>query len=186
MHRAPSLPSFICPVRPAAAGLSQPHEKHQRGMVLCCTDNTQWLTPCSWDNIVVASLVSHKMVDGQNNDERVYVSGMYEALVQKHGRCRHPSRHPSRHRGLIAPAHVHILLTSLVPHLCLALDVQGAIVLLHISKAFDTIDGEFLYQCLLEMSASFGMINLARLLLHDTRATTHVNGVDSTPCVWHS
>ena len=50
----------------------------------------------------------------------------------------------------------------------------------------DTIDREFLYQCLLEMGASSGMINLARLLLHDTRATTHVNGVDSTPRIWHS
>ena len=73
-----------------------------------------------------------------------------------------------------------------MPHLCLALDVQGAIVFLGISKAFDTIDREFLYHCLLEMGASFGMINLARLLLHDTRATTHVNGVNSTPRVWHS
>ena len=80
----------------------------------------------------------------------------------------------------------NILLTSLVPHLCLALDVHGAVVFLDISKAFDTIDREFLYQCLLEMGASTGMVNLARLLLHDTRATTHVRGVDSTPRVWHS
>lgn len=80
----------------------------------------------------------------------------------------------------------NILLTSLVPHLCLALDVQGAVVFLDISKAFDTIDRDFLYQCLLELGASSGMVNLARLLLHDTRATTHVNGVDSTPRVWHS
>jgi hypothetical protein len=80
----------------------------------------------------------------------------------------------------------NILLTSLVPSALIALDVAGATIYLDISKAFDIIDREFLYACLETLGASPGMVNLARILLHNTKATTHVNGVDSPPNTWNA
>ena len=55
----------------------------------------------------------------------------------------------------------------------------GAVAFLDIVKAFDTVDREFLYSAMECMGASPGMVAWARLLLQDTAASAHVNGVES-------
>ena len=57
---------------------------------------------------------------------------------------------------------------------------------LDIAKAFDTVDRSFLFDAMAALGASPGMVNWARLLLHDTRASVHINGVESRPVLWHT
>eukprot|EP00955_Chlamydomonas_euryale_P021656 228801-Chlamydomonas_euryale.AAC.1 len=60
----------------------------------------------------------------------------------------------------------------------------GAVVLLDIVKAYDTVDRDFLFTVMAEMGASEGMLRWVRLLLHDTRASVHANGVELEARVW--
>ena len=76
--------------------------------------------------------------------------------------------------------------TDLVPHAMRALNINGAFIFLDISKAFDTVHREFMYQIMTAMGASTGMVAWARLLLTDTWASVHANGVESGVHQWHA
>ncbi|NBK23353.1 MAG: hypothetical protein EOM68_15140, partial [Spirochaetia bacterium] len=80
----------------------------------------------------------------------------------------------------------NINFTSLLPPALHAAGVTAATFFLDISKAFDTIDRPFLYRLMTTLGASSGMINWARLLLHNTVASTHANGVESLIQHWHA
>ena len=75
----------------------------------------------------------------------------------------------------------NINFTSLLPSLLAILGISGAIVFVDISKAYDTINRGFLYDVMAALGASKGMIHWARLLLSDTFASVHANGVESHP-----
>jgi hypothetical protein len=78
----------------------------------------------------------------------------------------------------------NVLFTSLLPHVLTALGIPGATVFLDISKAFDSVIRNFLFQVMHVMGASAGMIQWARLMLRDTLSTVHANGVESRPREW--
>ena len=80
----------------------------------------------------------------------------------------------------------NINFTSLLPVVMAQHGITGATVFVDISKAYDSVDREFLFQAMEAMDASPGMINWARILLHNTVASTHVNGVESSPRTWHA
>ncbi len=77
--------------------------------------------------------------------------------------------------------HDNITFTSLLPAVMITHDSTGAIVFVDISKAFDTLDRPFLFNIMAAMGCSAGMVNWARILLHDTWASAAVNGVSSKP-----
>ena len=58
---------------------------------------------------------------------------------------------------------------------------HGAAVHLDIAKAFDTVRRGYLFRALQALGASHNMISFVRLLLTDTFASAHVNGVESQP-----
>jgi hypothetical protein len=58
-------------------------------------------------------------------------------------------------------------------------------VYLDVEKAYDTVSRDFLFATMAEMGASPGMVAWARLLLCDTRASTHANGTESRTMLWH-
>ena len=76
--------------------------------------------------------------------------------------------------------------TSLLPHILIANGATGAHVFIDISKAYDTLDREFIFRVMTTMGASPGMVNWARILLYHTRASTHVNGVESSLLTWEA
>ena len=57
---------------------------------------------------------------------------------------------------------------------------------LDIAKAFDSVDRQFIFQAMAIMGASAGMLAWARLMLADTRASVHANGVESAPLLWQA
>ncbi|KAJ9512871.1 hypothetical protein QJQ45_029154 [Haematococcus lacustris] len=74
--------------------------------------------------------------------------------------------------------------TSLLPHALQSQGLSAANIYLDIAKAFDTVDRHFLYTLMHTLGASDGMVNWARILLHNTQAVTHVNGTDSPLFTW--
>ncbi len=74
-----------------------------------------------------------------------------------------------------------VLTTSLLPHVLLADNITGAIIFLDISKAFDTVDRQFLFKVMAVLGASDGMVAWTRLLLTGTTASTNVNGSKARP-----
>ena len=79
-----------------------------------------------------------------------------------------------------------VLLAELLPHLLAMEGVTGVARRLDIAKAFDSVDRDFLFEVMREMGASPGMIAWARLLLTDTCASTHANGVESGLRRWEA
>lgn len=75
---------------------------------------------------------------------------------------------------------------QLLPHAVAAGGDRVASVYLDIAKAFDTVDREFLFQAMAAMGATAGMLSWARILLTDTVASVHANGVESAALLWHS
>ena len=78
----------------------------------------------------------------------------------------------------------NINFTSLLPHILVANGTTGANIFIDISKAYDTLDRDFIFRIMHTMGSSPGMVNWARILLHNTRASTHANGVDSSFLTW--
>ncbi|KAJ9526737.1 hypothetical protein QJQ45_017518 [Haematococcus lacustris] len=74
--------------------------------------------------------------------------------------------------------------TSLLPHALQSQGLSAANIYFDIAKAFDTVDRHFLYTLMHTLGASDGMVNWARILLHNTQAVTHVNGTDSPLFTW--
>jgi hypothetical protein len=79
-----------------------------------------------------------------------------------------------------------ILHTSLMHQAMQVAGISGAAIFLDIAKAFDSVSRSFLYLVMQTMGATEGMIAWARLLLSNSWATTHANGVESTPTQWHA
>jgi hypothetical protein len=79
-----------------------------------------------------------------------------------------------------------ILHTSLMHHAMCSAGLSGAALFLDIAKAFDSVSRAFLYQVMHTLGASEGMVAWARLLLSHSLATTHANGVESSPAEWHA
>lgn len=72
-------------------------------------------------------------------------------------------------------------------HAALSLHGQpGAVVMLDIAKAYDTVDRGFLMQAMQTAGASAGMVDWVRLLLTDTRAVADVQGCLSQSALWHA
>ena len=80
----------------------------------------------------------------------------------------------------------NVLFTSLLSPALSVTHSSGAVVFIDISKAYDTVDRAFIFSLLTSLGASDGMVNWARLLLHATAASTHVNGVESPPAATHA
>ncbi|MFN7883317.1 MAG: RNA-directed DNA polymerase, partial [bacterium] len=80
----------------------------------------------------------------------------------------------------------NVAFTSLLPHVLHALGLSGALIIVDIAKAYDTVHREFAYSIMHTMGASAGLINWARLLLHDTRACARANGAVSSIQTWHA
>ena len=80
----------------------------------------------------------------------------------------------------------NINFASLLPDVLAASGESAAIVYLDVAKAFDSVDRGFLYRTMGVMGATDGMVAWARLLLSDTCASVHVNGVESAPLLWHA
>jgi endonuclease/exonuclease/phosphatase family metal-dependent hydrolase len=79
-----------------------------------------------------------------------------------------------------------ILFSSLLPHVAHVMGVPLALISLDIAKAYDTVCRQFLFAVLEELGASPGMLRWARLVLSDTWASVHVNGVESPKLQWHA
>ena len=75
---------------------------------------------------------------------------------------------------------------ALLPDVLAASGATAAIVYLDIAKAFDSVSREFIFGAMGVMGASAGMLAWARLLLADTRASVHANGVESAPLLWQA
>ena len=75
---------------------------------------------------------------------------------------------------------------ALLPHALAASGTSAAVVYLDIAKAFDSVDRQFMFGAMALMGASEGMLAWARLMLADTRASVHVNGVESGRLLWHA
>lgn len=87
---------------------------------------------------------------------------------------------PGRHIG------DGIALAQLLPA-ALSLNQQpGAVVLLDIAKAYDTVDRAFLYQVMRAHGASDGMVRWVQLLLQDTRAVACIHGHVSRAASWQA
>jgi hypothetical protein len=80
----------------------------------------------------------------------------------------------------------NINFTSLLPQVLVVHRITGANILVDISKAYDSADRDFIFQSMTNMGASSGMVNWARILLHDTVATVHANGMESAAHLWHA
>jgi hypothetical protein len=74
----------------------------------------------------------------------------------------------------------------LLHHAMCSAGILGAALFLDIAKAFDSVSRAFLYQVMHTLGASEGMVAWARLLLSHSLATTHANGVESSPAEWHA
>ena len=79
-----------------------------------------------------------------------------------------------------------VALAQLLPVALSAAGARGAVVLLDIAKAYDTVDRAFLLQAMQAHGASEGMVRWVSLLLSDTRAAACVDGQESLPAVWHA
>ena len=96
--------------------------------------------------------------------------------------------------GTIGPEHTgflphrliddNILFSSLLPQVLATQQTTGVTFYIDISKAFDTVDREFLFRLMDSMGASHGMTNWAKILLEATYASTHTNGSSSTILEW--
>ena len=75
---------------------------------------------------------------------------------------------------------------ALLPHALAASGDTAAVVYLDIAKAFDSVDRQFIFSAMALMGATDGMLAWARLMLADTRASVHANGVESAPLLWHA
>ena len=75
---------------------------------------------------------------------------------------------------------------SLLPQAVAASGESAANIYLDISKAFDTVYRPLIYDVMRAMNASEGMITWARVMLHNTEASTNVNGVESATRAWHA
>ena len=78
----------------------------------------------------------------------------------------------------------NIHFTSLLPQVLLRHGLSGATIFVDISKAFDTVDRSFLLHSLRTLGASDGMLHWTSILLHETRASTTVQGCTSPPSLW--
>jgi len=77
-----------------------------------------------------------------------------------------------------------VAFTSLLSAALEAAGVPGVALFLDIAKAYDTVDRDFIFSVMAIMGAGGGMTRWARLLLRDTVATVHANGVESGPRHW--
>jgi endonuclease/exonuclease/phosphatase family metal-dependent hydrolase len=73
---------------------------------------------------------------------------------------------------------------SLLPHALRLANKAAAILLLDVEKAFDSMDRSFLRRAMVAHGASAGMAAWAAILLHNTCASVHVNGVSSICLEW--
>ena len=77
------------------------------------------------------------------------------------------------------------ILTAFLAHDALVVEGGTAVAaLLDIAKAYDTVSRPFLFSAMETLGASPGMLGWARILLSDTAATAHANGVESRAYMW--
>ena len=77
-------------------------------------------------------------------------------------------------------------LAQLLPAALSLTQQPGAVVLLDIAKAYDTVDRTFLYQVMRAHGADDGMVRWVQLLLQDTRALACIQGHVSRAATWRA
>ena len=131
----------------------------------------------------VTAPVSYRPITLLNTQYRI----LCKILASRYGAAMAPAIGPE-HTAYLPGRRIedNINFTSLLAHVMHAIDIPSATFFLDVSKAFDTVDREFMFRVMETMGASPGMVRWARLILTTTTSTTHVNGVESAPLTWHA